>query len=213
MSSRGRCRNMQAMTQVSATAQRPQFTSLTSLRFVAAMSVVLYHYFSLSTFSSLHSGTSVQLDPISRFLGKYVFALANGYLAVGFFFMLSGFVLAHGNFYLIEEGSFDYLRFQKRRFSRIYPLHFLVTIGYGGLYLLAIGLGISVNNPENFTVPAFLSNVFLLRGWDLIGRLTYNGPAWYVSSQWHLYLIFPILGLCVLRGPFKSVPTFLAAVV
>jgi peptidoglycan/LPS O-acetylase OafA/YrhL len=203
---------MQATTTASECAQRPQFSSLTSLRFVAAMTVVTYHYFSLGAISSPADESLTRLDPISRALGSYLPALSNGYLAVGFFFVLSGFVLAHANFRLMEEGSFDYARFLKRRFSRIYPLHFLVTVGYGALFLLALWLGITVNNSENFTWMALLSNVFLLRGLNLIGRLTFNGPAWYVSSQFHLYLLFPMLGALVLRSPFKSLTTLFVTI-
>jgi peptidoglycan/LPS O-acetylase OafA/YrhL len=176
------------------------------------MTIVLYHYFSLNTLSSADDKSLAQLDPVSRAVGVYLHALGNGYLAVGFFFMLSGFVLAHAHFKQLADGTFEYAHFLKRRFSRIYPLHFLVTVAYGSLYLLTLRLGIAINNPENFTWSAFFSNVFLLRGLNLIGRLTFNGPAWYVSSQWHLYLLFPLLGLCVLRSPFKSIPTLFAAI-
>jgi peptidoglycan/LPS O-acetylase OafA/YrhL len=203
---------MQASISESASAQRPQIYSLTSLRFVAAMTVVLYHYFSLSAFSLTDGRQISDLDPISRWLGEHVHALTDGYMAVGFFFILSGFVLARAHFQQLADGRFEYGRFLKRRFSRIYPLHFLVTIAFGGLFLLSGFLGISVNNPENFTWPAFLSNIFLLRGLNFIGRLTFNGPAWYVSSQFHLYLLFPILGWCVLRSPLKSIPTLIVAI-
>jgi peptidoglycan/LPS O-acetylase OafA/YrhL len=203
---------MQSSTFVSATAQRRNFTSLTSLRFVAAMTVVLYHYFSLNSFSSTDAKPVAQLDPISRAVGTYIYALTNGYLAVGFFFMLSGFVLAYAHFKQLADGTFQYAHFLKRRFSRIYPLHLLVTVGYGGLYLLSLWLGITVNNSENFTWAAFFSNVFLLRSLNLIGRLTFNGPAWYVSSQWHLYLLFPVLAWCVIRSPFKSIPTLFVSI-
>ena len=203
---------MPSTTPASPSAAQLQFESLTSLRFVAAMSVVIYHYFSLSTFSSPGTVSATTLDPVSRGLGTYVFALSNGHLAVGFFFMLSGFVLAHAHFQQLVDRSFDYVRFLKRRFSRIYPLHFLVTLGYGGLFLVARGLGITVNNAENFTWAAFLSNIFLVRGLNLIGHLTFNGPAWFVSSQWHLYLLFPMLAYFVLRSPLKSGGTLCVAV-
>jgi peptidoglycan/LPS O-acetylase OafA/YrhL len=203
---------MPSTTPASPSAAQLQFDSLTSLRFVAAMSVVVYHYFSLSAFSSPGTVSATTLDPISRGLGTYVFALSNGHLAVGFFFMLSGFVLAHAHFQQMRDRSFDYVPFLKRRFSRIYPLHFIVTLACGGLFLLARGLGIAVNNSENFTWAAFLSNIFLIRGLNLIGRLTFNGPAWFVSSQWHLYMLFPVLAYFVLRSPLKSVGTLCVAV-
>ncbi len=124
-------RTMQSTTPASLAAGQQQFDSLTSLRFAAAMSVVLYHYFSLSTFPSPSDVSAATLDPISRGLHTYVSALSNGHLAVGFFFMLSGFVLAHAHFQQLRDRSFEYVQFLKRRFSRIYPLHFLVTLACG----------------------------------------------------------------------------------
>src|ERR1700675_3915254 len=94
-----------------ASAQRPSFKSLTSLRFVAAMTVVLYHYFSLNSFSSTDAKPVAQVDPISRAVGTYLYALTNGYLAVGFFFMLSGFVLAYAHFTQLADGTFEYAHF------------------------------------------------------------------------------------------------------
>jgi peptidoglycan/LPS O-acetylase OafA/YrhL len=102
--------------------------------------------------------------------------------------------------------------FLKRRFSRIYPLHFLITIGYGAAFLVAAALGITVHHAENFSWSALLVNLLLLRGLGLIGHLTFNGPAWYVSSQWQLYLMFPVLALCVLRITLGRIGSLLAAV-
>ena len=197
---------------IPSTAERSRFSSLTSLRFVAAMTIVLYHYFALGDDFSTDDGVGAAANPISRGLAHYFSALTNGHLAVGFFFVLSGFVLAHAHFNELRSGQFQYVPFLKRRFSRIYPLFFIITVGYGVAFLLALSLGIKVNHPQNFTWTAFLSNVFLLRGLGLIGHLTFDGPAWYVSSQWHLYLLFPLLALCVLRCPLGKLGTLVAAV-
>ena len=194
------------------TAERSRFSSLTSLRFVAAMTIVLYHYFALGNDFSIDDVAGGAANPISRGLAHYFSALTNGHLAVGFFFVLSGFVLAHAHFQELLLGHFQYVPFLKRRFSRIYPLFFIVTVGYGIAFLLALSLGVKVNHPQNFTWPAFLSNVFLLRGLGLIGHLTFDGPAWYVSSQWHLYLLFPLLAFCVLRSPLGKLGTLVATI-
>ena len=65
---------------------------------MAALAIVLYHYFSLGMFSSPDTESFAQLDPISRGVGTYIRALTNGHLAVGFFFVLSGFVLSRAHF-------------------------------------------------------------------------------------------------------------------
>ena len=90
--------------------------SLTSLRFLAAAWVVFFH------FKEFFPDTALQE---SRFAGY-------GFLGVDFFFVLSGFVLAHVYLPKVREQRFDYWSFLVRRIGRIYPLHVLtlaVTIG------------------------------------------------------------------------------------
>ena len=59
--------------------------TLTPLRGVAAIWVVLYHYDQLTTFTGLEHLVSQDSTML----------LAKGYLFVDFFFLLSGFILAH----------------------------------------------------------------------------------------------------------------------
>lgn len=77
--------------------------SLTSLRFVAALLVVVFH---LSMFAP-------GLDPFGRLL-------APGYVGVTFFFVLSGFVLTYS-----WDADDSARRFYRRRFARVYPTHLL----------------------------------------------------------------------------------------
>src|ERR1044071_2165280 len=91
-----------------------QLHSLTGLRFFLALWVVVFHQ-------------SSRLGPMPPALFGL---LQTGYVAVGFFFVLSGFVLAY-NYPLVAAWSKDELvRFGIARFARIYPTYFLglVTI-------------------------------------------------------------------------------------
>jgi Acyltransferase family len=87
--------------------------SLTPLRGVAALWVVLFHY--CWHFPAVHAD-------------RYTGAVYKGYLAVDLFFMLSGFVISH-----VYHGAFArritvrrYRDFLKARVARIYPLHLTV---------------------------------------------------------------------------------------
>src|SRR4051812_11004909 len=91
----------------------PSLNALTGLRFFAALGVVLFH-----------------LDVLrnSEVLGwVYTAVLSDGCCGVGFFFILSGFVLAYN-----YDGRFRALRgrelwdYATARFARIYPLHFVL---------------------------------------------------------------------------------------
>jgi peptidoglycan/LPS O-acetylase OafA/YrhL len=77
--------------------------SLTTLRFVAAVLVLMFH---LSLYAQ-------GLDPWGRLA-------AAGYVGVSFFFVLSGFVLTYS--WDVDAGA---RRFFRRRFARIYPMHLL----------------------------------------------------------------------------------------
>src|SRR5580698_9043340 len=80
------------------------FSALDGLRGVAAISIVVFHY--------------------SQNLGWEL--LPNAYLAVDFFFMLSGFVLAHAYEARLRSGQ-AVAEFMQRRLIRLYPLYWLGT--------------------------------------------------------------------------------------
>jgi len=89
--------------------------SLTPLRGIAALWVVLFHY--CWHFPAVHAD-------------RYTGAVYKGYLAVDLFFMLSGFVISHvyhGAFALRVTGR-RYRDFLKARIARIYPLHLTVLL-------------------------------------------------------------------------------------
>ena len=90
-------------------ARRPALHALTGIRFFAALYVVLFYIqpFLKSRFQ-LHAG-------LERFL-------SNGNLAVAFFYMLSGFILAYTYEGKIENLR-DYVRYLRARLARIYPVY------------------------------------------------------------------------------------------
>jgi len=145
--------------------------SLTSLRFFAAVYVLLFH-----------SGAG--------FLGKAVPALSfletflgNGYLGVTFFFVLSGFILAH-----VYDGKLrsrgDLGRFAMARFARIYPVYLLALL----LVLPPIFKDLSWRS-----LPQF----FLLQYWTPLSELraldNTNFPGWSLSVEMAFYLLFPAI--------------------
>src|ERR1035437_982751 len=84
----------------------PPLRALTSLRFFAAMYVVLFH--------ESHNPGHIVLFPLAA---RFV---ASGFTAVTLFFVLSGFILAY---------NYDRIRSRREfwisRFARIYPVYFL----------------------------------------------------------------------------------------
>lgn len=159
---------------------------LTSIRFFAALYVVLYH--SGSQFATTR-------PEIPGFVKTF---LLNGYVGVTFFFVLSGFILHY-----TYRGSFTQpgrlRRFAVARFARIYPVYLIAT-------LAMIPFTPSFNGwadvPQFFGLHWWITTpVPLFGGW--------NGPAWTVSVEIFFYLCFPWLsGLATRLGQRSIVAMF-----
>ena len=122
-------------------------------------------------------------------------ALANG-LFVHFFFTLSGFVM-YLNYYnkFIDANSVKI--FLKKRFLRLYPLHFLFLVIFLIIelskYLIEIKYGVVANNSA-FSVnnlKTFLGNVFLIQTFFDVN--TYNTPSWSISAEYYTYMLFALI--------------------
>jgi len=87
--------------------------ALTSLRFFAALYVVLYHTLGSALPWLVQSTTGTRV-------------LSLGYLSVSFFYLLSGYIL--GMVYLGGGKSVPKKNFYIARFARIYPLFFLTLL-------------------------------------------------------------------------------------
>lgn len=157
--------------------------SLTYARAFAAWWVVLYHLKSL-----LPADLAVQ---------KF-FAL--GYLGVDFFFVLSGYILAlthAGEFHRIERGNTR--RFYLLRIARIYPLH-LVTL----LLCLINPILIACCSAQKLLAARYDAldfglSLLLLQNWGFSPRLSWNVPAWSISTELAAYLLFPLLCVAMHR--------------
>ena len=156
-----------------------EIRALTSLRGLAALYVSLLHF---STAAERHCVTTIP-------------ALApRGHLAVDFFFVLSGFIMAYT--YTQEFERLGYLRalpsFLVKRGARLLPLHWFVTLLLL-LYTLWVAPGFDVG-PE----PAFHTlhpvrdvalNLLLLQGIGFAPNM--NGPSWSISVEMFAYFTFP----------------------
>lgn len=143
----------------------------TGLRGVAALYVVIFHYFQPIPFTT----------PILCLLG-------HGYLAVDLFFPLSGFVMAlnYSSSFSVRFTKEEYKKFLGRRFARIYPLYLVVL-------LIACGLALTgrLYLFDDHLGSLFLPNLFLIQNWGPWGSI--NPPSWSISAEWFAYLLFPFL--------------------
>lgn len=160
---------------------------LSGLRGICAWWVVLFHSLALLG------------DSIPQQLVGF---LRHGYLAVDLFFLLSGFVIFLSYHAALKDNSArSFGKFYWNRLSRIYPLHFVMLGAYLLLYAAFMFLSSGGTPPASYTWTAFFQSLFLVHMW--VGSdLTWNVPSWSISSEWFVYLFFPLMayGLRKLRG-------------
>lgn len=142
--------------------ERIRLDRLTSLRFFAALVVVLHHV----------TRDLGELPGVTGFLSV-------GTAGVGFFFALSGFVLTWS--YRPDDTR---LAFYRRRFARIYPLH-LVTFIIALVVVPAIGDKYSAL--EAVTNVTLLQ---AWAPWSDI-HFGLNAPSWSLSCELFFYVLFP----------------------
>jgi len=159
--------------------------ALTGLRGIAAWWVVLYHF---------HANFDSFLVPAaSRFV-------ANGYLAVDLFFVLSGFVLFlnYGRAFEALEPRAVY-RFLAARLARIYPLHFVVSVLFLANPLAILLFSESGQISARYDPGYYFASLLLVHNWGFYDQIAWNIPSWSISTELFAYILFPALAVAIHR--------------
>jgi peptidoglycan/LPS O-acetylase OafA/YrhL len=156
--------------------------ALTGLRFFAALHVILFHF------------AAPLMGPGSGVVGRII---GRGYVGVGLFFVLSGFVLA----YVYEEVR-NVSYFWQARFARVYPTHLLAL----ALYVPFAVATAAHANTWRLTAESGVACVLLLQSWYPWVSYCWNPPAWSLSAEAVFYAVFPWL-----RSRVQSVRALLPA--
>ncbi|TYK64773.1 acyltransferase family protein [Colwellia echini] len=152
-----------------------RFEALDAFRGLCALCVVILHMRFVGTFTELNF-----------FRGSGIF--------VEFFFVLSGFVLAHSYGF---RKNLNFKSYMKARFFRIYPLHFTMFI-FVFVFQLAkflIYKYTSINfdgEPlaHQFAIGEILPNLMLIHAWTPYTELySFNGPSWSISIEFYMYAL------------------------
>jgi peptidoglycan/LPS O-acetylase OafA/YrhL len=145
---------------------------LTSLRFFAALWVVLYSYW---------PKLDVTVSPL---------VVEKGYLGVELFFVLSGFILCHVYLQGFGEGRFRYGAFLWNRLARIYPMHLATLAAVAAIGVAGTLAGMSVD-PGMTDWASLPANLLLVHAWGFAPTSAFNHPSWSISAEWFAYLSFP----------------------
>jgi peptidoglycan/LPS O-acetylase OafA/YrhL len=167
---------------------KAELRALTSARGIAAWLVVLYH---------IRGSIAGLSEPALRFLAK-------GYLAVDFFFLLSGFVIWLSWHERVRAERWAVVpAFLQRRIARVWPLHVAVLAGGVALVLMLAATG--RHDPAEFPFAELPLHLLLVQNWGFTDALAWNDPAWSISAEMGAYLLFPVLALAV---DWRRVPSW-----
>ena len=161
------------------------------LRFIAAFSVLIWHYQHFWYEGTIISSSfEISDQPFFSILQLFYFT---GYNGVQLFWAISGYIFFYVYFVKIKNSEISSRNFIVRRFSRLYPLHFITLI------LVLILQIASLSTDGNFyiylenDIKHFFLNILFVNHWGLQENLSYNGPIWSVSIEIAVLIIFFIL--------------------
>ncbi len=160
------------------------FPAIDGLRFVAIMSVLLYH---VQAYVRIKGGYSdAEID--SAFYGQF---LHQGAFGVQLFFVLSGLLLGlpFARHYLRGGAKVDLWKFFKRRVTRLEPPYLAVMIGL--FLLLPIVTGVSWQS----VFPNLLASLAYSHGALFLNQSVINTIAWSLEVEIQFYLLVPLFAL------------------
>ena len=147
--------------------RKPQLPALTGIRTLLAIFIILFH------FTPPHLGL---LYPV----------IDSAYVFVGFFFLLSGFVLTYN--YADRATTLSKREFWLARFSRLYPIYIVVLLVSAHMLYDEW----FVRSHTEFWRGVLLTP-FLLQGWSPNLATFGNTVAWTLSCEVMFYFAFPFL--------------------
>jgi peptidoglycan/LPS O-acetylase OafA/YrhL len=162
---------------------RPNLPALTGLRFLLALLIVFEHQ------AGPEGMLQLSTRPVCPWLANL---FESGYAAVGFFFMLSGFVLAYGYNLAVPWSGAERRRFYLARVSRIYPVYVLGLLLALPFTVAALG-HVALRHGYLKAAPFVLAPV-LLQSWLPSAAGIWNGPGWSLSDEAFFYAVFPLAG-------------------
>jgi exopolysaccharide production protein ExoZ len=140
-----------------------RLNSLDYLRGISAFGIMIYHYSSW-TFGRYKAET---------FMGRV------GIYGVAIFYVLSGLTLFHVYHHKMKPTLMETKSFFKKRFFRIFPLLWIVTI---------IAILLSNKDPNFFHLFLNLTGLFGFFAWDV----TFSAGVWSIGNELVFYTCFPV---------------------
>jgi peptidoglycan/LPS O-acetylase OafA/YrhL len=160
---------------VSIESKLPNIQILTSIRMFCSLWVVVHHL-NLGNYTT---------NTLMMFVDRYILHTARG--AAAFFFLLSGFMIDYST-----KNWPNWRIFLIRRFSRVFPNHWIVSFSIAG-FLILIPLIDGENLPRYFF--RLIPYLFLFQAFYPFREVNFafNGVTWTLSCEIFFYLLFVFL--------------------
>jgi peptidoglycan/LPS O-acetylase OafA/YrhL len=159
-------------------------------RGLAAISIGIFHYKIFYAHNLSINTYILENQPYYNYI-RLVYDY--GWIAVQFFFLLSGFIFFKLYLKKIYEKKISFYNFAVLRISRLYPLHFITLIIVLLIYFLLDNN--NFQNPIRADLEHFIYNLFLIHEWGLSKFSSFNEPSWSISVELLMYLIFFFHGI------------------
>jgi len=169
------------------------------LRFVCALGVLIWHYQHFFFRGAWNAELGAALRPTLPLYSVFFIFYENGSLAVPFFWVISGFIFYWQYSAAVRSGAVKFRDFLVRRFSRLYPLHFVTLV------LVALGQYVYFESHRETFIYSwnkpiwFASQLLFASNWFTRQPETFNGPIWSVSIE---------IVICLLFAPFSRPTSF-----
>lgn len=164
-----------------ATSAPSELTELTSLRFVAALAVLVLHY----------------RDFLGPLPGWVMRGIVGGQYGVTFFFILSGFILTYRyhDWFAAGVGDAGFWRFLRLRVARLYPVYLFGLLLDTPWHLIERAQVGQLAVVGTTYWASWLINAVGLQAWvpAVPFAMFWNTPAWSVSAEFFFYASFPFL--------------------
>jgi peptidoglycan/LPS O-acetylase OafA/YrhL len=186
--------------------------SIDALRGLGALAIVVWHWQHFwavgGTWQAVWSRAAEPFYQLLKPLYDY------GWVAVDIFFAVSGFVFFWLYLEPVAKREIGAGKFALQRFSRLYPIYFVTLIAATAMQFAF------QSRTGNFFIFAandwqhFVKSIFLVQNWLPPDELqSFNGPAWAVSIEVLLYIVFFAAVRLGVRGPFGAIGLALAGAV
>ncbi len=163
-----------------------QLDQITFTRFIAALSVVFFHY---------------GMDVFPANIPYLHEAVTAGPIAVNYFYVLSGFIMAIAYYRPQQKDSFNKWKYWLARFARIYPVYFIAL-------LLIVVAKYKLLTSDPLVLPLHLT---MLQAWIPGFPITLNTPGWSLSVEAFFYFCFPFLLFYIYKHGLQRLIIFAVA--